>query len=614
MGGDGSDILSIGMFLSKKPRCLTQGRWGLLLLAFLAFLAPAGDARAEFDFTPPQTLVEGPVGASRMAIDPQGRTTVVWEAAGEGPGPFKPLLIQAMQVGADGAPGPIHTLDEFPRNPPQSPGPEVAVDAAGRATIVWQSYDGKFRRIRATQIDAAGNIGPVHTLSPPSFNGWDQLVAVDPQGRATIVWTLGPVDNVETVRFETDGTPGEVQVLAKEDEGATPPALAVDSVGKATIAWGNTEGIRTVQLDPTGAPGPIRPVPSTENADGALHAVVDSLGRVTLGWWRGAGAYEAKSVRLDAEGIPGIVQNLSPPEQNTLDPQLAVDLQGRVTAVWQDFKSRLYTVQLDEEGAPGTVYPLSEAGRRSGEAQVAAGPDGRAMVVWSHPPPVFAPEEGCVEGEFEAAADVVKIAFLGPEGAPEQVKNVSPFGEQSLASQIVLDLQGRPSVLWESFDGTYFCELPTRRIQISRGFTPVDPPPDGPPPPPPPPGPVGNGVLRLGGVGTAQGGRLRLPVRCVGGSGGTCAGKLKLEVRATSIPRRLKELLGSPPWLRSRITVARGSFQLAPGARRTLVLALTGSGKRLTSKGSGQSLRVVGGGSGVKGSVVWVRLRGHTDK
>jgi hypothetical protein len=596
---------------------LSPGRNGrsalraLLLMAFLVFLMPAGAARAEFEFTPPQTLAAGQVGSPQVAVDPQGRATVAWEAAG----PENRKLVQAMRVGADGVPGPVQTLAEFSENPPPCACPRVAVDPAGRATVVWQSKGTKYR-IKAARIDAAGNVGPVHTLSPEGYSAWDHEVALDPQGRATIVWALSPPQNVEAVRLGVDGTPEEVRVLAKEDVGASPPALAVDLEGKATVAWSNTEGIQTVQLDPSGAPGPIRPVASTENADGVVDAVVDSEGRATISWWRGGGAFEAKSVRLDADGVPGAVQSLSPPEQNTLDPRLAVDPQGRVTAVWEDFESRIYAVRLDEEGAPETVHPLSEEGRRTGEPQVAAAPDGRVAVVWSHPAPIsFSPEEGCIgEAEFEAAADVVKIAFLGPDGTPKQVQNVSPFGEQSLASQITLDSQGRPTVLWESYDGTYFCGMPSQRIQISRGFTPVDPPPKGPGPPPlsPPlssPGPEGNGVLRLGGGGTAKDGRLRLPVRCTGGAGRACAGKLKLEVGAASISRRLKEALGNPPWLRSRMTIARGGFQLAAGARRVLVLPLTGFGKRLASKGSGQSLRVVGGGPGVRGSVVWVRLR-----
>lgn len=570
-----------------------------------------GQARAEVTFTPPQTLIKGHVGNMWMGVDPQGRATVAWETA---VGPDKLIRIQAVRVEANGLPGPIHTLAAFPPEVPLCPCPKVAVDPAGRATVVWQSYDGKFRRIQAAQIDAAGNIGPVHTLSPSGFNGWDQQVAVDPEGRATVVWDLASVQNLETVRLGVDGAPEEVRVLAEEDPGASPPTVAVDPEGKATVAWSSGEGIRTVQIDPSGVPGTIRPVSPSDTTDGVLNSVVDSQGRATISWWRGLGEYEAKSVRLDPEGVPGAVQTLSPSEQAAFEPRLAVDSQGRVTAVWQSFKDRVYTVRLDEDGVPETVYPLSEEGRKAGEPRVAIGPDGRAVVVWSHPPLVFLPPEfgeECLEGaEFEAESDVVKAAFLGPDGAPEQVKDVSAFGEQSVGPQIGMDALGQPTVAWVSFDGNYFCEDKETRIQISRGLTPVAPPPDG-PPPPPPPGPGESGVLHLGVRGTAESRRLRLRARCAGEANGSCAGQLKLVARRGQIPRWLRRSLGGP--LPSQVAVARGRFQLAPGARRILALSLTGFGRGLASKGSGQLLRTVGGGAGVRGSVVWVRLRGHAD-
>lgn len=606
-----SGILSIKMFLSKKPRCLAQALSMGLALVFAGLFALAGQARAEVAFTPPQTLVKGHLGNMWSAPDPQGGVVVAWEAAG----PEKTTEIQAVRVDANGLPGPIHTLAKFQGPAQLCPCPKVAVDPVGRATIVWQSFDGKFRRIQAAQIDAAEDVGPVYTLSPPGFHGWYQQVAVDPEGRATIVWDLGPVENVETVRFGVDGAPEEVRVLAEEDPGASPPTVAVDLEGKATVAWSSAEGIRTVQVDPSGTPGPIRPVSPSDTADGVLNSVVDGQGRATISWWRGLGEYEARSVRLDAEGVPGAAQTLSPPDQGTFEPRLAIDSQGRVTAVWQTFEDRVYAVRLDEDGVPETVYPLSEEGRHAGEPRVAIGPDDQAVVVWSHPPLAFVPPEfgeECLEGaEFEAAADVVKAAFLGPEGAPQRVMNVSPFGEQSVGPQIHFDSLGRPTVIWVSFDGTYFCEVPEVRIQTSRGLTALEPPPDG--PPPPPPGPEEAGTLRLSARGIARSRHLQLRTRCVGNTNGACAGQLKLEVRAADIPRRLKESFGSGRRLPSRMTIARGRFQLAPGARRSLALSLTGFGKRLASKGSGQLLRTVGRGAGVRKSVVWVRLRGHAD-
>ncbi len=578
------------MFVTKKPWRSAQVNLVGLFLTVAACLLPVADARAEISLTSPQTLREGDVAEPQVAVDPQGQATVVWEELG----PEKQLWIQAEHVDANGFPGPIQTLAKFQRNIPDCPCPQVAVDQVGRATIVWQSFDGENHRIQAAQIDAAGTAGPVYTFSPPGYDAWDQRVAVDPEGRSTLVWDLpSPSENVETVRFGADGIPEGVQVLSETASGVTYPAVGVGPEGKATVVWAISEGMRTVQIDPSGTPGTIREISPSDTADGLPRVVVDSKGIATIAWWRGLGNYEVKSVRLNSEGIPGTVQALSPPGENggALEPKLAIDPQDRVTAVWQTFNERIYAVRLDQSGAPETVYPLSEPDREAGTPQVAAAPDGRVIVVWSLPPPIFIPEPGCTEEvEFDPASDVVEAAFLGPDGKPEGVKNVSPFGEQSLVPQIGMNSLGLPTVVWESFDGTYFCEDTTTRIQISRGLQPGEPAPEPRPnPSPPPPGPEGKGTLRLRAKATAKPRRLYIHVGCVGG--GACAGQLRL--------------------VHSRVTVARGRFQLAPGRHRTLALALTGFGEKLVAKGSGQLLRAIGRGSGVKKNVVWVRLRGH---
>lgn len=573
-------------FVSKKPWCSAQWAKWAVLLAFAASWVLVGDARAEVNFTAPQTLREGIANEPQVAVDPQGQATVVWQEFG----PEELIRIQAQRVDPNGLPGPIQTLAKFPSAVPSCPCPQVAVDSAGRATVVWQGVVGAYRRIQAAQIDAGGTVGPVYTLSPSEVNGWDQRVAVDTEGRATLVWDIASLRNLETVRFGVDGAPEEARVLAEGIEGLSFPAVGVGPEGKATVVWPTDEGLRTVQIDAGGTPGPIREISPSDAADGVPHVVVDSKGRATVGWWRGLGNYEARSVRLDPEGIPGTVQTLSLPGEGegALDPRLAVDSQDRVTAVWQTFGERIYAVRLDESGAPETVYPLSSPDREAGEPQLAAAPDGQVIVVWAFPPPFFAPEPGCLEeAEFDPASDVVQAAFLGPGGEPERVVDISPFGEQSLVPKVGLNALGLPTVVWESFDGTYFCENHPTRIQLSRGLLPVEHGPE-PPPEPSPPAPARNGILRLNGRAIAKNRSLRIHVGCAGGA---CAGRLK--------------------FVRSRLVVARGRFQLASGQSRTLMLPLTGFGEKLVAKGSGRLLRAIGRGSGVKKSVVWVRLRGH---
>jgi hypothetical protein len=577
----------MGTFLNRNP---IRVQCSLLVALAAAFICvPTAGARAEFHFSSPRTLSVVEAAGAQVAVDPQGRATVVWNALG----PEETVLIQVVRLDAFGLPGPIQALDQVPKHPlPYCTCPQVAVDPFGRATVTWQSYDGKNRRIKAAQIDASEAVGPVYTLSKSGSDAWNSQLAVDSQGRVTVVWRYPSAGDVQSVRLGTDGLPAEAKTLA-ETTTSGPPEVAVGPQGIATAVWPSTEGLRTVQLDGSGTPGPVQPIPSTSNDDGVVEVVVDSKGRATIAWWRGLGAYEAKSVRLDPAGTPGTVQDLSPPGQDTYEPLLAVDPQDRVTAVWQDFDDHVHATQLGEDGIPGTVHTLSGE-ESAGAPQVAARPGGGAVVVWTHPGIPFAPDEECLPVQFDPEGDVVKAAFLDPDGQPEQTEAISPYAEQSLRADVAIDPLDRPTVAWESYDGTYFCEDWDTRVQVSRGTVATTIPPEPEPAPPVPPelpAPPGVSLLRLGGRASVEGRHLLLRVRCPQGADGACAGEVKLARRA--------------------FVVARGHYRLLPGGRKTIRLPLTRYGKALAKRGSGTLLLTTGKGRGVETGVVWVRLPRH---
>ena len=249
-------------------------------------------------------------------------------------------------------------------------------------------------------------------------------------------------------------------------------------------------------------------------------------------------------------------------------------------------------MQLDDEGIPGTVRTVSGKGR-AGEPQVAARPGGGAVVVWTHPGVVYAlpPTGECLDLQFDPESDVVEAAFLDPEGQTEQVSTVSPFGEQSLGANVATDPLGRPTVVWESFDGTYFCDDHNTRVQSSRGSEVADELPDpepAPPVTPEPSPPPGESLLRLGGRAYVNGRHLFLSIRCPIGTGAPCDGEVKL--------------------VRRTLVLARGRCQLPAGGRRRIRLPLSRYGKALARRGSTGLVLTTGKGRGVKTGVVWVRL------
>jgi hypothetical protein len=594
------------MFFSKKPGRPFQLAGRMLILAFLAAALSAGPAQGKVLFGPPLTLAAGDVDEPQIAVDPQGRVTVVWAQLG----PEKLISIRAARLNPGGFPESTQTLAEFPTAIPHCYCPQVVVDSSGRATVAWQGVVAGHRRIQAAQIDPSGTAGPVHTLSADGEEGWHQQLTVDGQGRVTVAWETTGASNIEAARFGADGALEEVKVLAEAVPGLEPVALAASPPGEVTVAWPTSAGLQVVQLGSTGAPGPIRSIPSTDNADGVVDVVADSSGRATLAWWRGSGINQVRSVSLDPEGNPGAVRTLSPTNEGAFEPRLAVDSQGRVTATWVGVNERVYAARLDEGGSPLSIHLISEPAHRAGPPRIASGTDGTTTIAWSHPPDLFARDEGCLpNAEFDYESDAVKAAFLGPDGSPVQLENVSPFGEQAGGVAVAVDPQGQPIVAWESFDGTYFCEDTTTRIQVSRGLTAVDPQPGPPPSPAPPsPGVEQRGKLRLARRAAAADGRLVIKVTCPQG-GGVCAGRLEMSASKLTVSRRLEVSPHGLPKTGSRVSIARGSFWLDPGKRKKLALSLTGWGRRLVKDSSGQLLRLVGMGRGVEGGTVLVRQR-----
>lgn len=128
-------------------------------------------------------------------------------------------------------------------------GPEVAVDPQDRATVVWWRFDGANERIESVRLGTDGTPEEVETLLTTSE---DRLlpapqVAVDPQGRATVVWSRlkkGRTEQVQARRLGVQGAPEAVQTLAKATKGDRLgiPEVAVDSQGRPTVVWETSPG------------------------------------------------------------------------------------------------------------------------------------------------------------------------------------------------------------------------------------------------------------------------------------------------------------------------------------------------------------------------------------
>lgn len=140
---------------------------------------------------------------------------------------------------ATGALGTVQTIaapDTFSGNH------TLAGNGAGRTAYAWLEYHvgtGQFT-VKGRVRRADGTLGPVFDVD----GGVEPRVAIDPQGNTTFVWRVeAQLDSVRTRRRTAAGGFGPTRILSDETVNSTHPHLAVDSGGKATVAWTRGGGL-----------------------------------------------------------------------------------------------------------------------------------------------------------------------------------------------------------------------------------------------------------------------------------------------------------------------------------------------------------------------------------
>ena len=431
----------------RKALVLVAIFTSLACLAWLARPAPATIS----SYSPAQSISAAGKDASvpQLAMDGSGRPTITWYR-NDGSN----FRVQAVRLAADGTPGTVHTLSAAGKDAYNS---QVAVDSSGRATIVWQGDDATNSRIRSVRLEADGTPGAVKTLSPAGLNSYDPQIAIGNAGRATIVWQLydGSFDRIQSVRLADDGTPGAIKTLSEAGQTASSAVPAIDDSDRTTVTWLRSDGsdnrVQSVRLEPDGTPGTVRNLSGAGEGAFSPRIVVDGSERATITWYRYEGAIlRVQAVRLAADGTPGAVQTLSEAGQDARNPQLAVDASGRVVIAWRRTDGSDYRVQsvfIDADGTPGSVQTLSEPGEDAAGAQPAIDSRGRATIAWYRP---------------DGTDNLIQAVRLAADGIPGEVRTLSDAGQDSYYPQLAVDASGQATVAWQGSDGT------NTRIQVAR--------------------------------------------------------------------------------------------------------------------------------------------------
>lgn len=122
--------------------------------------------------------------------------------------------------------------------------PAVAMDPQGRAVVVWEQQVAGISDVLASRFDGAswGNANVQST----DKDALQMQVGMDGDGRAFVVWTQFTATQINVMSNRMDpvtGAWGTPELLETEDRGAAiAPSLAVSSVGRAVAVWMQADG------------------------------------------------------------------------------------------------------------------------------------------------------------------------------------------------------------------------------------------------------------------------------------------------------------------------------------------------------------------------------------
>ncbi len=438
-----------------------------LLAAAASALCLAVPAGAALRFGPPQTLTPAGTIAFRphVAYDSQNRATLAWmilpkDSSGCGGGGCR--RIQAVRLSPNGTPGTVHTLSPANEDAIESDA-QVAVDSQGRATVVWEADDGAHYRVEAVRLGVDGTPGVVQTLSAAGGDAVFPKLAIDSQDRATVVWYRndGSGFRVQAVRVAADGSPGPVQTLSEAGGDAADPALAIDSQDRVTIVWTRYDGTQyraqQIRLESNGNPGAVHTLSAAGGNVSLPQVAVGSQGQARAIWeWDsfalGGGDAFLQTALLDANELEGPIQVIDGAITGDTGARLAFDSRNRPRVVWQGFLSgslRAKTRPIAADGFLGADLFLSSPGHRGGQPQIAFDSKDRAVIA-------FYSDDG--------SNNRIRLARLAPDGAGGAVQILSAGGRNAGYPQLALDSLDGATVAWDRRDNS-----DTLRVQFARG-------------------------------------------------------------------------------------------------------------------------------------------------
>lgn len=282
--------------------------------------------------------------------------------------------------------------------------PDVEVDAAGQALVVWRQYNGQQWDIWANRFTpGAGWAVAAQIATNPTGDVDAPALAMQAQGEAVVVWGHQNTDathGVNSVRFTPSaGWSGAQAVLTPASplpfgNAVGDSMVRFDAAGRAVAAWTQANGgyfrVWVNELAPTGWGTPQQISTGTTTFAYDMDLASDATGHVLLAWTQHDPGGSSPRSLWTSHRAPGA--GWGAPQQvetsagvgSCFAPRLALDGRGRAVMAWvqdDDFSSA-WAARWRAGGGWSDVRRLETAASDVTRPQLAGDAEGRAQVVW----------------------------------------------------------------------------------------------------------------------------------------------------------------------------------------------------------------------------------------
>ena len=214
MGAHGDVAMAWASFVTGKPTIQIVTR------------PPGGGYSAPLTISPSGSESKSPV----VAVDGAGEALAAWPAAGSN------YIIEAATVSG----ATVSTPQKLSAPGENAISPAVAMDERGDAIVAWARENGSERVVQAAFRPAGGHFGPTVSLPTKSGNAMHPEVAIDAAGDATVVWERfdGAEEIVEAAtRSAASGAFSAPTELASSSGDPVEPSVAMNAAGDTAVAW-----------------------------------------------------------------------------------------------------------------------------------------------------------------------------------------------------------------------------------------------------------------------------------------------------------------------------------------------------------------------------------------